>query len=134
MNKTRLQKFGLDKTLVRFIIVGGCCTLIDFGIYMLITEYVGAIIGKGISMGCSMVVNFFLNKFWSFSARGTTSKLELPKYICTQIVNISVNVSVNAGILYMLNMKIVAFVCATGIAMVVNYLLQKFWVFKKEKS
>ncbi len=133
MNKTRLQKFGFDKTLIRFIIVGGCCTLIDFAIYMLIMEHVGAVIGKAVSMGCSMLVNFFLNKFWSFSAGGTADKSELPKYICTQIVNISINVSVNAGILYVLNRKVVAFVGATGMAMIVNYLLQKFWVFKKDK-
>ena len=83
MNKTRLQKFGFDKTLIRFIIVGGCCTLIDFAMYMLIMEHVGAVIGKAVSMGCSMLVNFFLNKFWSFSAGGASMCLLMQEsYMC----------------------------------------------------
>lgn len=127
----KLKNIIFDKSVIRFVIVGFFCTSIDFSIYMFIVEYVDVIIGKGISMVCSIIINYFLNKFWSFSANKVYDKTELARYIGTQIINISTNVFVNAIVLQVFNMKIVAFICATGIAMVINYLLQRFWVFKK---
>lgn len=132
--KGKIKKIILDKSSVRFVLVGGCCTLIDFAIYMLLVDRIGAIWGKGISMGCAMIVNYFLNKFWSFSANNTKAAPELVRYVCAQAVNITVNVSVNAISLKLLGVKSIAFILATGIAMTVNYLLQRFWVFKKKEQ
>ena len=128
---TFIKKMLSEKSVYRFIAVGCLCTIIDFIIYMLIIDKVGAVYGKTISMLCSVIVNFILNKFWSFSFGHTRSVYELLKYITSQGINIAINVFVNYFILSLLERKVVAFVFATGIAMIVNYLLQKFWVFNE---
>lgn len=128
--KEKLRKIIFDKSILKFVVVGGCCTLIDFIIYMVIVDHVGVVLSKGISMGCSMIVNYFLNKFWSFSVKETKTGIELVKYSVAQVINITVNVLVNAAVLKLFGIKILAFILATGIAMVVNYLLQRFWVFR----
>lgn len=101
---------------------------------MTVVDYLGVVIGKAVSMICSMIVNYFLNKFWSFSARESKKGKELLRYSASQVCNIAINVSVNAMILKVSGIKILAYILATGIAMVANYLLQRFWVFRKEKN
>jgi len=56
---------------------------------------------------------------------------QVAKYVMSQGVNIAVNVTVNTVLFYVTGRRLVAFVLATGIAMIVNFLLQKFIVFKK---
>jgi len=126
-----IKKSIFNKSVIRFLVVGCCCTALDFIIYILIVDYIGTVLGKGISMICSMVMNYFLNKFWSFSAKTTKDKKELIRYVIAQAVNITVNVTVNVFLLNISSIKVLAFICATGIAMVVNYMLLRFWVFKK---
>ena len=127
-----MKKNFFDKSMLKFLIVGGGCTCIDYLIYMVLVDDLGAFWGKGISMGCSMIVNYLLNKFWSFGAKRTKSGKEIVRYVISQMVNITVNMSINIIILKALNQKTISFLCATGVAMVVNYILQRFWVFNKE--
>ena len=128
----KIKKIITTESVWKFLVVGATCTLIDFVIYMVIVDYIGPVFGKGISMGCSMVVNYFLNKYWSFAAKKTKKGRELVRYIIAQACNISVNVGINALVLRLTGVKVIAFIFATGIAMVVNYLLQRFWVFKEK--
>lgn len=126
-----MKKKFLDKSVIKFLVVGGCCTFIDYSIYMMIVDKIGALGGKGISMGCSMIINYLLNKYWSFDAKKTKKGKEITRYIISQVANITVNMSVNFIVLSVIGQKTIAFLCATGVAMIVNYLLQRFWVFKK---
>lgn len=126
-----MKKKFLDKSVIKFLVVGGCCTFIDYSIYMMIVDKIGALGGKGISMGCSMIINYLLNKYWSFDAKKTKKGKEITRYILSQVANITVNMSINFIVLSVIGQKTIAFLCATGVAMIVNYLLQRFWVFKK---
>lgn len=126
-----MKKKFWDKSVIKFLAVGGCCTFIDYSIYMMIVDKIGALGGKGISMGCSMIINYLLNKYWSFDAKKTKKGKEITRYILSQVANITVNMSINFIILSVIGQKTIAFLCATGVAMIVNYLLQRFWVFKK---
>lgn len=116
---------------LKFCIVGGCSTLIDFVIYYALSMKVHLLVAKTISMCCSMVFSYFLNKTWSFSSKTSDVKSEVPKYILVQIVNLLINVSTNYLTFEVTKNKILAFVVATGLAMIVNYLLQRVYVFKK---
>lgn len=129
----RIKYFLRDQSIWKFLMVGGCCTIIDYVLYMLLVDDLGIFLSKGGSMGCSMVVNYFLNKYWSFSARENKTGREVIRYMIAQALNILANVCTNAVIFKCFKVKTVAFIGATGIAMVINYLLQRFWVFKVEK-
>ena len=125
-----LQYISKYKTFLRFCVVGGIATSLDFGIYLFLTHYIGPIVSKTISMSCSMVLSYTLNKIWSFSCKDTAIRKELGKYLFAQGINLITNVSVNTVALYFTQNKLVSFLLATAIAMAVNYLLQKNYVFK----
>ena len=118
-----------DKSTYRFLLVGLICTSLDFCIYVILLGRTNLILSKTISMSCSMLVNYFLNKFWSFSARHKKNQYELLRFAATQMANMFANVSVNAIIFSATQIKSLAFIIATGVAFCVNYVLQRFWVF-----
>lgn len=56
----------IDKSLYRFVLTGGSSTLIDFIIYYFMSNYIDISIAKCISMLCSSVYSYYLNKRWTF--------------------------------------------------------------------
>ena len=125
IEKYDLQKFG------RFIVTGGTATLIDFIIYMLIRVHIGTSWGKFISMLCANVFSFIANKKWTFGVERKVTVWMVLQYVFVQALNIGTNVLINAISLKLTNMVVLSFVIATGCAMIVNYLGQRFIVFKK---
>lgn len=118
----------------RFLIVGGTATLIDFTIYILLNNKMGIIVSKSLSMLCSCIYSFFMNRTWTFKVESRTSILQIVKYIISQLINISINTITNTIIYNLTGDKILSFIVATGFAMIINYLLQKLIVFKEIKK
>lgn len=123
-----VEKYG---SFFKFLLVGGSSTLIDFIIYLLLSMRLDITISKILSMIIASFFSYMVNKKWTFVYDGKTNVALIFKYIFSQLVNISVNTLVNTFMYNWLELKIVAFVIATGVAMIVNYLLQKFLVFKR---
>lgn len=119
---------------VRFLVVGGISTLLDFTIYMLLSLKINLIIAKSCSMLCACIFSFFVNKNWTFNNEEKINYKMIIAYIITQIINIGVNTSVNYLMYNFSKLKTISFVIATFMAMIVNYLLQNFVVFKGEKK
>lgn len=130
----KIKRILSDKSTYRFLLVGLICTSLDFCIYVILLSRTNVILSKMISMSCSMVVNYFLNKFWSFSARHKKNRYELLRFAASQMVNMFANVLVNAIIFSVTQIKGLAFIIATGVALCVNYFLQRFWVFKNKNN
>lgn len=118
---------------IKFILVGGSSTLIDFIIYMILSKYINISLAKIISMSIASIYSFIINKNWTFTNNEKIDMVMIVKYIVTQILNITVNTCVNSLIFKISNIKVLAFVIATGVAMCVNFILQKVVVFKKEE-
>ncbi|MCM1540493.1 MAG: GtrA family protein [Blautia sp.] len=118
---------------LKFCIVGGISTFLDLGIYLLLYDGAGVVLSKIVSMGCSMVFSYNLNKKWSFSISTKRTKKEVGRYLVTQAINMTVNVGVNYIVLEIFQIKLFAFIVATLVAMTINYVLQKRWVFRGEK-
>lgn len=129
-----MLKYIRNNSFIKFCIVGGGSTLLDLSIYLLLFNVTDAVIAKIVSMGCSMVFSYNLNKRWSFRVDTKKTKREIGSYFVTQLVNLSVNVGINSFVLSVTNMKLVAFAVATLVAMTVNYTLQKVWVFRKRRE
>ncbi len=123
-----------DLSAFKFLIIGGISTAIDFCIYMIISNYIDITISKLISMTIASVFSFIFNKNWTFINKEKTSVIMALKYILAQIINIGVNTGINTLVYNLTKVKIIAFIIATGIAMVVNYLLQKIVVFNGGKK
>lgn len=125
---------GSRKNIIRFLVVGGTSTLIDFIVYMLLSTQVPISSSKLLSMCCASVFSFIMNKKWTFESRERTHFFMIVKYIVAQCINIGTNVSINQFVFEISRSKLFAFAIATGCAMCVNYLLQRLLVFKREED
>jgi putative flippase GtrA len=86
-----------------------------------------------------MVVTYTLNKLWTWKQRDR-SNARLLKFAVLYGVSLFLNVFTNSTLLYLLNeykdildlpfKYLIAFVGATGMSAVVNFVGQKFWVFR----
>ena len=126
-----VQKY---KSQARFLVVGGSSTLLDFVIYMLLSTKVDITISKCISMSISSIYSFFINKNWTFSDSEKITIVLALKYILCVLINIGVNTLVNTLTFSITNNKIISFIIATGIAMIVNFVIQKELVFRGGKK
>lgn len=123
-----------SRSLIRFIVIGGGSTLIDFIIYMIISNYIDISVSKCISMIAASIFSFIFNKKWTFENTDNTDIIQISKYIFCQLINIAINTTVNSICYGISKSKLLAFVVATGCAMIVNYILQKLIVFKEVKK
>ncbi|HNW85692.1 MAG TPA: GtrA family protein [Candidatus Limiplasma sp.] len=127
-----LQKL-LGHRLIRFALVGGTATLLDYGLYMALGWALPLPAAKGISTTLACVYSFFLQRRWTFRAAPASLPMAV-RYLLTQAVNISVNVLVNQLAYGVLHQRTLAFALATAAATTVNYLLQKAFVFSPPKT
>ena len=126
--------FQKYKSQARFLVVGGSSTLLDFIIYMLLSTKVDITISICISMSISSIYSFFINKNWTFSDSEKITIVLALKYILCVLINIGVNTLVNTLTFSITNNKIISFIIATGIAMIVNFVIQKEVVFRGGKK
>lgn len=130
----KFVKQNIDKSSIRFLFVGSTCTCMDYLLYSIISGKCGVVIGKTISMLCSITIGFILNKFWSFSVKSKIDRKEVCRYCITQFLNLSINVAINQVSYSITANKNLSFIVATMCATCVNYSLQRYWVFKLENS
>lgn len=126
--------------LKRFLVSGGSAVACDTLVYaVLFGLAVPPSIAKAISFISGTVLAFFLNKFWTFK-KPKRSHMEVMKFICLYASTLGANILVNrivldhaVSIVPALEPYVVqfAFMSATGTSTVLNYLGQKYWVFKK---
>lgn len=128
-----MKRIG-NNSFLRFLIVGGTSTGCDFCTYMILSRYININVAKWLSMTFFCTAVFFFNKRWTFQDSRLTDRIQVIKYIVSQIVNVMVNVGINGVIYHITGIKIVSYAFAIICTVPVNYLLQKMWVFKSEKK
>lgn len=128
------EKKGELHRILRFLLVGGSSTLLDYGIYGLLSMTINFNLAKLLSMVCSCVYSFFLNKSFTFQDKGKISPRHVIRYFISQLINIGINVAVNALVYGWTGKKLLGMLFATGSAMTVNFLLQRFMVFSVQEK
>ena len=111
---------------------GGVC---DYLIMVFLTEafgvyYTASIIISGI---LGAVVNYSINRYWAFNATRSTKRTQLSKFVLVVMGSIAIK---DAGTflfteLLHLDYKISKLVVDAITSLGFNYVLQKYWVFKK---
>src|SRR5262245_3391584 len=122
------------RQITRFLVVGSASVAVDLAVYWLLTHFapLAWALCKGISYAAGVVVGFFGNKFWTFeSARRSAAEpaMYLALYGCTLLLNIVCN-QLALAILGS-PQKLVAFLLATGVTMVTNFVGMKFVAFRR---
>jgi putative flippase GtrA len=142
----------LNKTeMIRFIVTGAISVTVDFSVYQLLYGFgVPRGIAKSVSFFIGAAVGFVINKLWTFGSNKGLGK-EIPRYVMLYSATALINAWVNATVLHVVAMAvfariaekmssrfdaatIFAFLCATGVSMVLNFLGLKVFVFSKIKD
>ena len=120
----------LKKQLSRFIIVGCAAVATDFIFYFFLISSITHTPAKTISFIAGTIVAYIFNKNWTFE-RPNRSRTEMFLFFILYTITLGVNVGINAAILYLLpEYTFLAFFFATGTSTVLNFIGQKWWVFK----
>ncbi|GAB6109649.1 GtrA family protein [Fusibacter bizertensis] len=131
------MKKWLEIEVVRYIISGTSAVATDFMSYLILYELfkINVSVSKGISYVLGAFLAFLINKLWTFeTAKAHKTHIALLKFGLLYGFSFSLNVLINAVVLDITQITIFAFGFATGTSIVVNYLGQKFWVFKKSNG
>ncbi|WP_297666366.1 GtrA family protein [uncultured Corynebacterium sp.] len=135
---TRAQRI-IQSQLVKFVLVGGFSAVVDFGSTTLFTFAFGLSDGVAKALGFVLgtLTAYFINRRWTFQAEpsGRRFAITMVTYGLTFIVQWGLyKVSIPWLEGFDLNafwVRAISFVIAQGTATVLNFLIQKFLIFKR---
>ena len=119
----------LKKELKRFLIAGFSAVGTDLVTYYILLNFLSHDIAKAISFLFGTIVAFVINKYWTFEKHDKSYK-EVVQFTILYTLTLGVNVVTNKFVLVQMDSILFAFLVATGVSTVLNFLGQKFWVFK----
>ena len=128
------MKKWFELEVVRYLVSGLSAVATDFLIYMMLYFIfeVNPSISKGISYISGALLAFLINRAWTFDAgKSHHTHIALIKFTVLYAFSFSLNVVINALVLNISEIALLGFSFATGTSIIVNYIGQKFWVFKK---
>lgn len=125
------RKFSAKETM-KFLVGGTSAVFTDlFSYYLLLYLGLYMAYAKCTSYVLGAIVGFLINKIWTFGSKKFRFD-EVWKYVILYLVSAVANALVNQSVFFVVEVKIVAFLAATGFSTIMNFLGQKFIVFKKE--
>jgi len=117
------------KELKRFLIAGSGSVLTDFVTYYLMLNFLSHNIAKTISFLLGTVVAFILNKYWTFENKQKSFK-QIIQFLFLYMLTLTINIFTNSFVLNITGLVLLSFVIATGVSTILNFIGQKWWVFK----
>ena len=130
--KKLIQQLNMME-LLKFCVGGGSAVVVDFVVYLLLKNIVQVSTAKAISYVTGAAAGFVINKLWTFQCKKFKVS-EIIKYIALYICSAFANTLVNKFVLMLLPSVTFAFLCATGTSTIINFIGQKFFVFRKQRG
>lgn len=129
---------GLNQQIFRFIITGGLSAIVDFGSTAIFHFLVGLADtpAKAIGFVLGTLTAYFINRRWTFNAVPSTKRFVITMftYLLTFVVQVGlfrVCIPWLEGLdLSALGVRLISFVIAQGTATVLNFLIQRFVIFR----
>ncbi|WP_455143945.1 GtrA family protein [Selenomonas noxia] len=114
--------------IARFVLVGGACFVLDYGLLYVLTEYVGLyyLLSAGISFSVSVFVNYWLCLACVFRGADTQTRRAKMLFFGSSIAGLGLNqllmwLLVDFAHIYYMIAKLIA----AGIVMIWNYVLKR---------
>ena len=121
---------------LKFLLVGVGNTALDALIYYLLTRGIPFFaaqpaLAKGISYSVGILNSFFWNRLWTFRSQPRAGRTLLP-YLLTNLSGLALNTGMMQLGLRLLGLpEAVAFLLATAVTTGWNFVVSKFFVFRK---
>lgn len=123
INKTK-------KELKRYLVVGFSAAGTDLSVYYLLLNFLTPSPAKAISFIIATIAAYTLNKYWTFKKK-RKSYSEILRFIMLNMSTLGANVAVNKiSLLLFPHWIFPAFLAASGTSTVLNFIGQKWWVFR----
>ena len=130
-----MRKLGLVSQLARFVLIGGFCALVDFGVYQLLLHLgLWVHLAKALSFVAGTTTAYFLNRRFTFAAGRREGASQLGGFALLYTVTFFVNVGTNALLLTLLPPSsweiVLAWVVAQATATTINFVMLRTVVFR----
>jgi putative flippase GtrA len=130
-----VPRIGLVNQLGRFVLIGGFCALVDFGVYQgLLALGWWVHLAKALSFVAGTTTAYFLNRRFTFAAGRTDDAAQVGGFALLYTVTFFVNVGTNALLLTLLPPSgweiALAWAVAQGAATTINFVMLRTVVFR----
>lgn len=118
--------------LIRFLITGGSALALDFGIYYILTRYVGIpyLIARAISLGTAFGWNFTLNRRWTFRASNGNAKHQAFRFVIVMTITSLLQLSLmHLGISILRLHDIVVLFAVSALITAINFVAHRHWTY-----
>ena len=121
--------------LIRFSIVGVGNTLVNWGIFFILNAFgVYYIISNIIAYIIATINSYIWNSLWVFKCGQGLNINTSVKFFILNLVGLTVNTTIMYILVDILNFnKFIALVIASVLVVMMNYTINKLWVFKEKK-
>ncbi len=125
---------SLRTQILRFVLTGGFSALVDYGLLELLSTVFGLPIGlsKALSFIAGTITAYLINRRWTFDAGPSRSRFA--KVLVLYGLTFAVQVGLFLIVFNSLGghgwTKLVAFVIAQGTATIINFIVQRVWIFR----
>lgn len=118
---------------IKFGLVGVLNTIINWILFILLNSMgIYYIISNIIAYSISTLNSYLWNSKWVFKYTGDNVNQTTFKFIILNIIGLVLNTIILFLLVDIIKLpKIIALIIATGIVMILNYFINKLWVFKK---
>ena len=120
----------------RFLSVGVLNTLVDWGVYFLLTRLIGFFasqpgLAKGISYGAGILNSYLFNRAWTFRSQAS-ARATLAPFVLANLAGLALNVGVMQACRAWLHLpELLSLALATGATLAWNFTISKFLIFKR---
>lgn len=122
--------------LIRFSIVGVGNTLVNWSIFLILNAFgVYYIIANIIAYIIATINSYIWNSLWVFKYGQGLNINTSVKFFILNLVGLTVNTTIMYILVDILNFnKFIALVLASVVVVIMNYTINKLWVFKEENN
>ena len=130
--------------LLKFAVIGGAATLLQFLLLGLFVEsgWMQPTTASASSYACSAIINYLANYYLTFASTHKHWQT-LPKFIVTVAIGLALNTTLFTFFLFILKnyllsapnllqaAYLIAQVFATLLTLIVNFIMHKFWIYRR---
>jgi putative flippase GtrA len=120
--------------IARFVVVGVMATIVHFSALITAVEHLGLAPSpaNGIAFLCAVGVTFFGQSFWVFRGHGGLALAKMIRFACSLAIGFTANLGIMAVCTRIFGFDYrIGFLACVAIVTVLNFVVNKLWVFKR---
>ena len=120
----------------KFAIVGAANTLIDYGVFALLAQFLGVNVyfSQVVSYSCGILNSYVFNRSWTFQDKSKFFSPTLVRFLALNLCMLGISTALLAFFLNFGLSKLIAKACTVVFTMSISFVINRLWVFKTHKT